>query len=677
MKKVTLIILLSICCLTATAQLSKPYFYYRGKELIIDGKFSEAIESLNMLLRSQPKEYEGYFLRGVAKYNLDDLPGAEADFSSAIAENPVYTKAFQYRAITRSRMGRYDEALADYAWALELRPNMAVTYYSRGITLFLTQQFEAAIADFNRYLAKEPADVNALTNRGTAYLYLKDTTRAMADFNRAVDVNPYSSEGYMRRGLLEVIRRNYPSGIADLSQALQRDSTMAIAYFYRGMAKSSILRPMEALADFDQAIRYDSTNSVTYFNRAILRSQMGDYNRAIEDYDRVARYNPGNVLVFYNRGSVKAQLGDYPGAALDYSRAIELYPDFANAYLYRSQLKIAMGDQAGAQKDRQIADAKISDYRNKLKDSTFSAYADTSRQFDALMAFDADFGNKDMKQMVGDARSEVKLLPLFRLSVAAAEARNTNNPRLYQNARLDNYIEQLRAKAVNSADSIPAPNSFKLINTIPQLTTEEIEAWDKANRYPDDWEANFLKGLSQNMMRQYTSSITYYNRAIRENQNRGVSDNPIVILNRGVSQAEMIDFIASLENSTAMQNVNIVGKSEDPSIQLRQNSSRRGYDYGDAMKDMNRVAELMPELPHAQYNIGYLLCQSGDLPGAVAAFTRAIDLFPYFAEAYFNRGLVQIYMGDTQKGCLDLSKAGELGLDVAYTIIGRYCVKTK
>ncbi|MDE5706763.1 MAG: tetratricopeptide repeat protein, partial [Alistipes sp.] len=63
---------------------------------------------------------------------------------------------------------------------------------------------------------------------------------------------------------------------------------------------------------------------------------------------------------------------------------------------------------------------------------------------------------------------------------------------------------------------------------------------------------------------------------------------------------------------------------------------------------------------------------SGRLPEAFDDFTRAIELDPLLAEAYYNRGLTQIYMKDTRKGCLDLSKAGELGIDEAYGILSRY-----
>ena len=47
------------------------------------------------------------------------------------------------------------------------------------------------------------------------------------------------------------------------------------------------------------------------------------------------------------------------------------------------------------------------------------------------------------------------------------------------------------------------------------------------------------------------------------------------------------------------------------------------------------------------------------------------------ADAYFNRGLVLIYLKDKEKGCIDLSTAGELGVADAYGVIGRYCEEEK
>jgi len=62
-----------------------------------------------------------------------------------------------------------------------------------------------------------------------------------------------------------------------------------------------------------------------------------------------------------------------------------------------------------------------------------------------------------------------------------------------------------------------------------------------------------------------------------------------------------------------------------------------------------------------------------DYLGAINDYSKAIELEPDFAEAYFNRGLTRIFLDDMEGGSLDLSKAGELGLTDAYNVIKRYC----
>ena len=68
----------------ADAQYNKDYFYWASRRCLMNREYQEAIRVLNILLRADPDAAEGYFLRGVAKFNLDDLLGAEDDFSTAI-----------------------------------------------------------------------------------------------------------------------------------------------------------------------------------------------------------------------------------------------------------------------------------------------------------------------------------------------------------------------------------------------------------------------------------------------------------------------------------------------------------------------------------------------------------------------------------------------------------------
>lgn len=62
-----------------------------------------------------------------------------------------------------------------------------------------------------------------------------------------------------------------------------------------------------------------------------------------------------------------------------------------------------------------------------------------------------------------------------------------------------------------------------------------------------------------------------------------------------------------------------------------------------------------------------------DYWGAIEDYNKTIELNPDHREAYYNRGLCKISLGRQESGCLDLSKAGELGYEMAYKAIQDFC----
>jgi len=68
----------------------------------------------------------------------------------------------------------------------------------------------------------------------------------------------------------------------------------------------------------------------------------------------------------------------------------------------------------------------------------------------------------------------------------------------------------------------------------------------------------------------------------------------------------------------------------------------------------------------AKYNLGAYR-------GAIEDYNKAIEINPKSADAYYGRGLAKLGLGQKDSGCLDLSKARELGVDEAYKIIKEHC----
>ena len=637
------------------AQYNRDYFFWVGRQCMMDNDYQEAIRTLNTLLRVDEEAFEGYFLRGIAKYNLDDLLGAESDFSTAIRLNPVYTQAYTYRAITRSRLGNYDDALQDFREAIELRPDLPGPYYSRGVTRLLNQQFEEAISDFDKFIRQETKVVDAYICRGLSYLHLKDTVKAYENYNTAIKTNRESPNGYNRRGTLYMQQRRFEEAEADFNKAIACDSTYLLSYFNRALVYSDTHRPLAALGDFDRVIQLDSTNSLTYFNRAMLRSQIGDYNRALEDYDKVALYSPNNVLVYYNRAGVYAQLGEIEKAVADYSSAIELYPDFANAYIYRGRLRALLRDSKGAKSDRDTAQKKIAAYRERLSDSTYSIYADTTQHFDRLLSFDSKFAGSSFERIAGRTagRDEMRLLPLFKFTLMQPDTTLRVAP--YHPKRLADFYKRVGNRHLVLAWEDSSLSADSLVRFDKQYAQEIKESVEPS------WLTLFQRGITQSLIKQYTNSVNTYTEAIKINPS-----NPFLYLNRSTTRAEMIDFISSIDNS--YQRITI---DSDPANRLH-NNSKRTYSYDEAVADLNKVLKLFPDFAYAYYNRANLNALSGDLPAAFEDYTKAIEQHPHFAEAYYNRGIIQIFMKDTRKGCLDISKAGELGIEEAYEVLKRY-----
>ena len=95
-------------------------------------------------------------------------------------------------------------------------------------------------------------------------------------------------------------------------------------------------------------------------------------------------------------------------------------------------------------------------------------------------------------------------------------------------------------------------------------------------------------------------------------------------------------------------------------------------DYEFVKRDLDKVIELAPDFVYAYFNRGSLQITLGNYRAALEDYDYIIERRQDFAEAYYNRGLTHIFLGNNRLGIADLSKAGELGEVEAYNVIKRF-----
>lgn len=98
-------------------------------------------------------------------------------------------------------------------------------------------------------------------------------------------------------------------------------------------------------------------------------------------------------------------------------------------------------------------------------------------------------------------------------------------------------------------------------------------------------------------------------------------------------------------------------------------------DHDLVLQDLQRVVDLEPDNEFAFYNMSLVYCQRKQFEKAVEMLDKSIGIYDQFAEAFFNRGVIKIYLGREEDGVADLSRAGELGMFKAYNVIKRYKAK--
>lgn len=643
----------------ARAQYDKDHFTRAGIMALNDGKYKEAIDNFNILAMLDTTDHVTYFYRGIAKYNLGDIRGAHRDFDKSVKINPVFTSGYHYRAITYGRFERYDEALGDLERAISLRPGYIGLYFTRGVTYFLSQRFEEAVKDFDKYIRKEPRDPSAFLNRGASHLFLGDTLKALDDYNRAIKLDRFDPEGFVRRGRLYAQQQRYDLAISDLDQAISLDSLNSLAYFNRALLYYEKDNLNEAMADLNRVLELEPGNALTLYNRSLIYARVGELDQALDDMDRVIAINQDNVLAYYNRAAIFLAMEHWEDALDDYSKAIELYPDFAKAYLNRSWVELKLGQTRASRRDYAIAEEKVKEYRARNA-AGGASLADTTGTFDRLLALDADFARHDFdNEMLQYRDVDVRLKPLykFRFSLERDNASVALRTR-YENPLVDRFLDRL-----------PVPVSV----TSKGLSSQDDPILPGGMTIDSEAMKHFVAALDDLEKKQYSSALNEYSSAIDAPTSDAYEPyyKAFYLMNRAALRSEMIEFISSMES-----NVQSLSLDEKGRTRARVSDKVvRTYDYSEAIEDLKAAEAILPDIPWIQYGLGNLSVLSSAYIEAIEYYTKAINLYPALADAYFNRGLVLIYLKDKEKGCIDLSRAGELGEEDSYSVIARYCEK--
>ena len=659
MKKLWIIVLWLCVSLGAMAQLNTERITAIGRNALYFDDYVLSIQYFNQVIKLKPYLSEPYLLRAIAKIQLGDYVGAEMDCNAAIARNPFQPGAYYTRGFIYQQTNQPEKAERDFSEALVFAPENKTYIAMRADALAELEQYDLALQDINHLLHREPQSAALYFEKGSICMRSNDTVCALEAFAKATEYDSQNPANWSALGLVQLMHDQQDEALQSLSKSIEYGSKWAGDYINRAIIYYRKHNYRGALADYDKAVKLAPQDAQCYYNRGLLRQELGDYNRALEDMTQAIQLEEGKVEYHYQRGILYLQLRQWEEALADFTSVRERYPYFLPVYYLSAQAETSLGHEKEAYTLRQQAyeiemkkDSIQSLKTNMQVAASQPQQRDRRKDFSALAAQNQEASEEETKYE-SDTRGSVQKrytdvvnepnIILSYYTTNATSLKQTN----YSHASIDSY---------NRTNYLPAALHFSAqeMTLTAEMVNQHFAQIGLLTQQIDM--LSIMPGSQQALSGAYVARAFEF--ALVQDYSSALDD---------ITRATLLDdqvyfayFCRANWRYKLMEYKRAMGeKVESADFELMM----RDYDY---------VISHMPDFSFAYYNKANMLCIQQDFKAAIAYYTQAIEVDQDFAEAYFNRGLTYIFIGENDKGIADLSKAGELGIYQAYNLITRF-----
>lgn len=714
------------CVICAVAQINTDRVLSIGRNALYFEDYVLSIQYFNEVIGVKPYLPEPFLYRSIAKIYLDDYMGAEQDASACIERNPFIVTAYQVRGIARQNMQQYDAAIGDFLTGLESQPENKTFLRMLGVCYALKKEYQKADSCFENFARMFPNEPSAYMTRAQLKIELGDSIEALNLLNHAISLDKSSAYAFALRSMLNEQMENHEQALDDMNKAVRLDPEQPSFYINRALIHYNMDNFNVAISDYDQALELDPDNLVGHYNRGLLRAQVGDRNRAIDDFTAVIAQEPDNTFAIYNRAILRDETGDLNGAIEDYTLVFEQHPNYFPVLYARSEAYRKLGKTKKSDEDYRMAfavqnrvkeehdrkalasknneteasgltepeenlDEELTDEEKTRKESEKNI-----RKFNRLMSSsvgdESQRYSNELRGRVQDHQGSVEMQPLFVLSYY--EKNDETRQLIFFEKNLSDF---------NRAGLLS--RRLKCVCREPMLTQTQAQAHfqsiDDYSRFigvsggniisffgrsldfmlVQDYQ-NAISDLNEVLMRKDNFILAYFNRAVMRFRQLEV-DEKAGMLNVRTSGGDdelkntALMAVGSQQAASVQQNGGLtirlnnsaLSSQEKARIEAEHLAQVRRVECELAMRDLDKVIEMAPQFVYAYYNRAFISAKLNNLDAALEDLNEAIKIYPNFAEAYFNRGLIELRMGRTKNGIADLSKAGELGLAQAYSVL--------
>nr|XP_023696055.1 tetratricopeptide repeat protein 6 isoform X1 [Paramormyrops kingsleyae] len=517
------------------------------------------------------------------------------------------------------------------------------------------------VAWLTQSMAKQQrANAFNLCRRGALYKKRGHLDLAMEDLNQAISLESLLLDAYWHRHSIHLLKRNLTQALADLNFIIKHNNKHADAFRSRAEIYRMKGDTAMAIANYSQAIKFKPQDDDLYFRRAELYEKSSETLLAMEDYAKTFAINPRRSDALLIRGLQHFHASSWEVAFTDFSLLLQLEPRSARARQYRGRIYAKLGMFQEAVADLSLAvqldPNNWSSYylrgcllRKKqpeaaLRDLSVSVLINNSTE--NLRAFLHRgllyVGLKQWKPAASDFKSVIKL----DRSVVLAHM----NLGLIYMLQMDRNYEAIRVFtcALNTRPThiqgyICRAQAFHNVKDFKRAVNDLSRT---IHMKPDDQLLYIMRGQYLCDMERFDLASFYIHYAAQMDKAF-----PAVWESSLVQQAAIQAFLG---NDSKVINQLQAATNTPPSLHgllLLGKTQMKTQKFSEAVESFRKALTLLipdPEAAEVFYNIGLCYVAQDNLSQALDAFNGAVKINPNLADAYHQRGLCRMRLGQPE-----------------------------
>jgi tetratricopeptide (TPR) repeat protein len=281
-----------------------------SRRLLEQGKFAEAIESLNALAKSAP-DLKGLARElGIAYYRKGDYVNAVLNFQRSLKENPDDGEATQLTGLSLYLAGKPAEAIPYLEKVQSWYPSANVdASYILGVSYIQTKSYPQARAAFAKMFGV-PTD-SAASYLFTARMLLRLDFGPVAEEygKKAVELDPRLPLAHFLLGELYLYQSKIPDAIAQFEQELRINPGHAASFYKLADAYSRVQKFDDAEKLLQRSIWLDPTATGPYVLMGKVLQKKGEPALAVRSLQRAIAMDPNNAIPHHLLGQAYRDLG--------------------------------------------------------------------------------------------------------------------------------------------------------------------------------------------------------------------------------------------------------------------------------------------------------------------------------------------------------------------------------